>query len=90
MNHPGLVRFAASLVIALLMASSGWAQQIPTVTVNATPVPHLVSYSGTLKDGKGKPVTGIAGVTFLLYRDAQGGAPVWNGDAERHALDSIT
>src|SRR5450755_4251251 len=76
MNHPGLMRFAASLVLALLAASTGWAQQTAPA-VNASPVPHLVSYSGTLKDGKGKPVTGIAGVTFLLYRDAQGGAPVW-------------
>jgi trimeric autotransporter adhesin len=77
MNHPGLVRFAAGLVIALLMASAGLAQQIPATAVTATPVPHLVSYSGTLKDSNGKPVIGITGVTFLLYRDAQGGAPLW-------------
>src|SRR5450432_2016012 len=76
MNHPGLMRFAASLVLALLAASTGWAQQTAPA-VNASPVPHLVSYSGTLKDGNGKPVIGITGVTFLLYRDAQGGAPVW-------------
>lgn len=36
MNHPGLVRFAASLVIALLMASAGLAQQIPATAVNPT------------------------------------------------------
>jgi trimeric autotransporter adhesin len=77
MNRPGLVRFAASFVLALLTASSGWAQQISATAVNATPVPHLVSYGGTLKDGNGKPVTGITGVTFLLYRDAEGGAPLW-------------
>jgi hypothetical protein len=85
MNYPRLVRFTASLVMALVMASSGWAQQTSTTAVSATPVPHLVSYSGILKDGSGKAVTGITGVTFLLYRDAEGGVPVWNGNAERLA-----
>jgi hypothetical protein len=63
--------------MAFLMASTGWAQQTSATAVNATPVPHLLSYSGTLKDSNGKTATGITGVTFLLYRDAEGGAPVW-------------
>jgi hypothetical protein len=58
MNHSGFLRFTASLVMALLLASNGLAQQTSATAVNATPVPHLVSYSGILKDGSGKPVTG--------------------------------
>ena len=77
MHHDRLLRFATSLVTVLLMASSGRAQQISGAPVNTSVVPHLVSYSGTLKDVSGKPITGITGVTFLLYRDQQGGAPVW-------------
>jgi hypothetical protein len=77
MNHPGFARIAACLVIALLAASSVTAQQTSDSAVSASSVPHLVSYSGTLKDGNGKPVVGTTGVTFLLYRDAEGGAPVW-------------
>jgi trimeric autotransporter adhesin len=61
----------------LMLASIGWAQQISSTAMNTTAVPHLVSYSGILKDGHGKAVAGITGVTFLIYRDAEGGAPVW-------------
>jgi hypothetical protein len=40
-------------------------------------VPLLVNFSGTLTDLDGKPLTGLAGVTFYLYKDSQGGAPLW-------------
>jgi hypothetical protein len=43
----------------------------------ATVVPTLVRYSGTLTDLNGKPLSGTVGVTFLLYKDDQGGAPLW-------------
>ena len=42
-----------------------------------TVVPQLVKFSGVLLDGTGKPLTGIVGVTFSLYKDQQGGAPLW-------------
>jgi hypothetical protein len=40
-------------------------------------VPRLVSYSGVLKDVNGHAVTGLAGATFLIYKDQEGGAPLW-------------
>ncbi|MGA2739277.1 MAG: hypothetical protein ABSG65_17790 [Bryobacteraceae bacterium] len=40
-------------------------------------VPMLVNFGGALKDAKGAPLTGLAGVTFLLYKDREGGAPLW-------------
>jgi hypothetical protein len=40
-------------------------------------VPTVVSYSGTLIDENGKPLTTITGVTFFLYKDQEGGAPLW-------------
>ena len=46
-------------------------------TTNAAVVPPLVKFSGTMADMNGKPMTGVIGVTFYLYKDAQGGAPVW-------------
>ena len=67
---------AALAQIQSLSASAAQASGGVAV-VSASPVPSLVSYSGVLKDASGKPVTGIAGVTFLLYKDSQGGAPVW-------------
>lgn len=40
-------------------------------------VPRLVKFSGTVTDGGGKPLTGVVGVTFALYEDERGGAPLW-------------
>src|SRR5450755_5108344 len=40
-------------------------------------VPSMVNFPGTLAGSSGKPMTGVVGVTFLLYREPQGGAPLW-------------
>jgi len=48
-----------------------------TTTKTAPVVPALVSFSGSLADLNGKPITSTVGVTFLLYREQQGGAPLW-------------
>jgi hypothetical protein len=40
-------------------------------------VPPLVQFSGVLTDLDGKPLSGVVGVTFCLYKDSQGGAPLW-------------
>jgi hypothetical protein len=79
------MRLASFLVAALMASSSVFAQQssaAPAAPVGAgsaggSVVPRLVNYSGLLQDASGKPITTIREVTFLLYQDAQGGAPVW-------------
>jgi hypothetical protein len=43
----------------------------------ASVVPQLVKFAGTLTGLNGSPLTGIVGVTFSLYKDQQGGAPLW-------------
>jgi hypothetical protein len=40
-------------------------------------VPPIVNFSGQLTDANHKALTGVAGVTFSLYKDAEGGAPLW-------------
>jgi hypothetical protein len=40
-------------------------------------VPVLVDYGGVLRGSDSQPLTGVAGVTFLLYKDSEGGAPLW-------------
>jgi len=61
---------------AVLLTSNVQAQQ-PDVAAPAASVPRLVNFSGVLKDGDGHPLTQTSGVTFLLYKDEQGGAPLW-------------
>jgi hypothetical protein len=49
-----------------------------TVSTAATgTVPRVLNYSGTVTDLNGKPLPSITGVTFLLYKEEQGGAPLW-------------
>jgi hypothetical protein len=43
----------------------------------AAVVPTLVNFSGALNNASGKPFTGTVGVTFYLYKDQQGGSPLW-------------
>ena len=67
------VRIWLSVSILLLSYSQAmWAQQ---ATPNSI-VPPLVRFSGTLTDGNGTALTGIVGVTFFLYQNSQGGAPL--------------
>ena len=40
-------------------------------------VPSLINYNGVLKDSSGRTLMNLTGVTFLLYKDEQGGAPLW-------------
>ena len=57
-------------------------------------VPQLVNFSGRLTDVNGKTLTGVVGVTFLLYKDQQGGAPLWietqNVTADKNGSYTVT
>ena len=64
-------------VLAGLCLSSSFAQQSSTASAAKAAVPTLVNFSGTLTDLNGKPLTGTVGVTFYLYKDEQGGSPLW-------------
>ncbi len=60
------------LLSGLLLAGIISAQQAST-----TSVPNLIRYGGTLKEANGAPVAATAGVTFAIYKQQDGGAPVW-------------
>ena len=53
------------------------AAQQTSATASDVVVPPLVNFSGVLTDVNNKPLSGTVGVTFALYADAQGGAPLW-------------
>jgi trimeric autotransporter adhesin len=40
-------------------------------------VPPLVRFSGVAKEADGAALSGTIGVTFSIYKDQQGGAPLW-------------
>jgi len=48
-----------------------------TSSHDASALPRLVRFGGTVKELNGKPLTGVVGVTFSLYSEQTGGAPLW-------------
>jgi len=59
-------------------APAGTGVPAPTVSGPAgSSVPRLVKFSGTLKDHLGQPLSETVGVTFALYKDPEGGSPLW-------------
>jgi hypothetical protein len=40
-------------------------------------VPRLIRFAGSATDAEGKALSGTVGITFAIYKDQQGGAPVW-------------
>ena len=62
------------LALSILLGCVCSAQQTPT-----TSVPNLIRYSASLKDGQGAtlPPNTPVGVTFAIYKQQDGGAPVW-------------
>lgn len=70
---PRLKKSLAIAVSTLLLVSAGFAQQ-----ASITSVPNLIRYGGALKDEQGAAVaSGTTGVTFAIYKQQDGGAPVW-------------
>jgi hypothetical protein len=74
--HRRFVRHLAACVLGPLLfllplPSTMWAQA-PT-----SAVPRMVNFSGVLKDGSHRAITELAGVTFLIYPEQEGGAPLW-------------
>jgi hypothetical protein len=49
----------------------------PAVGSSSLVVPRLIKFSGVLKDRKGEPKSGAAGVTFAIYAEQEGGAALW-------------
>ena len=64
------------LLFLICSAVSLCAQQAAPAAANAV-VPPVVKFSGVLTDINNKPVMGTVGVTFSLYKESEGGAPLW-------------
>src|ERR1017187_7194131 len=69
-------RVLCTCVLSLCCVLSVFAQQ-SSPAGSAGPVPPLVNFSGELTPAAGGPATGLVGITFLLYKDSQGGVPLW-------------
>ena len=68
---PRSLQHCLTLLVLVCLTASALAQSSPSRT--STPVPAMVKFSGTVKAASG----GLVGLTFALYKDQQGGAPLW-------------
>jgi hypothetical protein len=68
-----------------------WGQQVSS---SSGTVPTVIRFSGNLAEADGKPLSGVVGVTFSLYQEEQGGAPLWvetqNVLADKSGHDAVT
>jgi hypothetical protein len=60
------------LFVSAQTPSSNAPAPAPSVRVS-----RLIRFSGIAKDATGKPMTGVVGITFSLYKDQQGDVPLW-------------
>ena len=66
-------KYLAIAAAIQLLVSWGFAQQPLSISV-----PALIRYGGVLKDEQGTPVLSVTtGVTFAIYKQQDGGAPIW-------------
>jgi hypothetical protein len=63
-------------VVSCLLSVFAQRPETAASAANAA-VPTLVKFSGTLVEVNDKPLTSVVGVTFSLYKDSEGGAPLW-------------
>ena len=81
------IRYALILLALLVPATAAVAQQSQIVVTaaetpaardaGATATPRLVRFSGAFRDPSGAPMAGTHGLTFALYSEREGGAPIW-------------
>lgn len=72
-----MLRTKAYSTICLLLITCTLSLTAQNSTSAGDAVPHLVNYSGKALDAAGKPLAGIAGVTFAIYKVQSEGSPLW-------------
>jgi hypothetical protein len=70
-------RYSLSMFLAISMFCPLVAAQQGATTSPSATVPRLVNFSGKAADAQGKPISGIAGITFGVYKDPYEGTPLW-------------
>jgi hypothetical protein len=72
-----MIRTSVRLSVCLLLICCALPLMAQSAPSAESVVPAMVKFSGTLNDADGKPLTGTVGLTFLLYKEQAGGAPLW-------------
>lgn len=65
------------LCVCMMWSTGCFAQAPSNSTALGSVVPKLLTFSGTAISPGQKPAARITGITFALYKQQQGGAPLW-------------
>lgn len=66
------------ICVVLLIGAFSLVPASPAQQPSTTAIPNLINYSGTLVLSSGPAVPAkTVGVTFAIYRQQDGGAPLW-------------
>jgi hypothetical protein len=66
----------ATMIVSVLAAVLAAGQSTNNLGSTES-VPRLVKFGGVVKDEGGHARTGVVGVTFAIYKDQEGGVPLW-------------
>src|SRR5947209_6944156 len=81
MRHAPSTRILRSPIAVTWLVLAGatglTAQQTAPAATAFAPVPRLVWFSGTFQPAEGQPPQSVETVTVAVYRDREGGEPVW-------------
>jgi hypothetical protein len=80
-----LMSLLFTICVSAQQASVAEQPEAPPVRATAS-VLRLIRFSGSLSDSLGQPRSGAVGVTFALYAEQEGGAPLWL-ETQNVALD---
>ena len=83
MRLPSAVH-ALLFLIVVISPSALFAQSSPGAS--STTVPRLINISGVFRPADGQPAGAVQTVTFSVYADEEGGAPLWQ-ETQTIALD---
>jgi len=78
-RHSACLAVCVAILLAAGAAHAQDAEQAPAApgTLPVGAVPRLVKFSGTLKDGAGRPRSGTVSVAFAVYAAEEDGTPLW-------------
>ena len=70
-------RGSIAMMLFLLLTATITVAQSTSSAQSSGAVPQLVKFGGVLKDDAGRIKTGMVGLTFAVYKEEDGGAPLW-------------
>ena len=70
-------RGSIAMMLFLLLTATITVAQSTSSAQSSSAVPQLVKFGGVLKDDAGRIKTGMVGLTFAVYKEEDGGTPLW-------------